>query len=142
MIVKFEQRLAPIFAAKNVWLVGDSAHMAGPVGVQSMNVGLKEASEVSARIARLLHGDPFSDVAGTTAGVIAGESDEYGRKRREEWESLLGIKDGVNSTGEATDWVMDHRERIPACVPASGDDLRLLLHQIGLEMIPAEETAP
>ncbi len=38
--VVFEQRVAKHFGRERCWLAGDAAHQTGPVGVQSMNVGM------------------------------------------------------------------------------------------------------
>ena len=37
-----------------MWLAGDAAHMTGPVGMQSMNVGLFEAHDLAGILARIL----------------------------------------------------------------------------------------
>ena len=50
----FETRLTRSFGKGGVWLAGDAAHQAAPVGVQSMNSGLVEARELAARITRML----------------------------------------------------------------------------------------
>jgi 2-polyprenyl-6-methoxyphenol hydroxylase-like FAD-dependent oxidoreductase len=52
----FEQRLARSLGQGRVWLAGDAAHQAAPVGVHSMNSGLVEARQLAARISRILRG--------------------------------------------------------------------------------------
>jgi 2-polyprenyl-6-methoxyphenol hydroxylase-like FAD-dependent oxidoreductase len=49
----FERRLARSFGQDGVWLAGDAAHQAAPVGVHSMNSGLLEARELAARISQI-----------------------------------------------------------------------------------------
>ena len=49
----FEQRLTRSFGKGGVWLAGDAAHQAAPIGVHSMNSGLVEARELAVRIARI-----------------------------------------------------------------------------------------
>ena len=52
----FERRLTRSFGKGGVWLAGDAAHQAAPVGVHSMNSGLVEARELAARISRIQRG--------------------------------------------------------------------------------------
>jgi len=121
--VRFERRLAESFGRGRIWLAGDSAHMTGPVGVQSMNVGFREAD----RLARA--------VTAARRGVGDGDLLEaYGRESRREWLQLLGVEGGVRAGSGADDWVRRRAERILPCVPASGDPLRRLLGQLGLEL--------
>ena len=46
----FESRVTRSFGKGGVWLAGDAAHQAAPVGVHSMNSGLVEARELAARM--------------------------------------------------------------------------------------------
>jgi len=122
IVVRFERRLATSFGRARMWLAGDAAHITGPAGMQSMNVGLREADEL----------------AGTLAAVIRGEApaaklDEYGRERLDEWRFLLGIEGGL-APGEGTDpWVARNGARLLPCIPASGAELTALAGQIGLK---------
>ena len=50
----FQRRLTRSFGKGGVWLAGDAAHQAAPVGVHSMNSGLVEARELAARMMRIL----------------------------------------------------------------------------------------
>ncbi|MSO82585.1 MAG: hypothetical protein EXQ53_04735 [Acidobacteria bacterium] len=50
----FESRVTRSFGKGGVWLAGDAAHQAAPVGVHSMNSGLMEARELAARMMRIL----------------------------------------------------------------------------------------
>lgn len=50
----FESRVTRSFGKGGVWLAGDAAHQAAPVGVHSMNSGLMEARELAARMKRIL----------------------------------------------------------------------------------------
>jgi 2-polyprenyl-6-methoxyphenol hydroxylase-like FAD-dependent oxidoreductase len=52
--VAFEQRFANEFGRNGCCLVGDSGHQTGPVGAQSMNVGLQEADALVSVIHRIL----------------------------------------------------------------------------------------
>ncbi len=122
----FEARLARSFGKGGVWLAGDAAHQAAPVGVHSMNSGLVEARELAARMARILR-----------AGGAASLLEEFATETHEAWQWLLGASragraDEVRALPGADPWVRQTRARILACIPASGDDLEPLLGQIGL----------
>jgi 2-polyprenyl-6-methoxyphenol hydroxylase-like FAD-dependent oxidoreductase len=134
-IALFESRLARSFGNGGVWLAGDAAHQAAPVGVHSMNSGLMEARELAARISRIQR-------AGETPTLLQ----EFATETHETWQWLLdastppeklraaGTPDGraVRALPEADAWVRQNGPRILACIPASGDDLEPLLKQIGL----------
>src|SRR5206468_12569090 len=45
--VAFQHRLAMSFGRNRCWLAGDAAHQTGPVGVQSMNAGFREAGHLA-----------------------------------------------------------------------------------------------
>jgi 2-polyprenyl-6-methoxyphenol hydroxylase-like FAD-dependent oxidoreductase len=121
--VRFERRLAARFGQGHAWLAGDAAHLASPVGVQSMNVGLREGHDLARRLIEILRrgGDP---------DLLAA----YEAERAAEWRRLLGLERPATAAPGAEDWVRRHAERIPGTVPASGDDLGRLLGQLGLEL--------
>ncbi len=105
----FERKLAASFGGGRVWMAGDSAHLTGPLGAQSMNVGLLEAEDLAGRIARALR-----DGAGRRV------FEEYGEARSREWRSLFGAEMPHGS----------RRSLLLPCVPASGDDLAAALNQL------------
>jgi 2-polyprenyl-6-methoxyphenol hydroxylase-like FAD-dependent oxidoreductase len=121
----FERRLARSFGKGGVWLAGDAAHQAAPVGVHSMNLGLIEARELAVRISQILRGNGPSSLL-----------DEFATKTHDGWQRLLNADSvrGLQKTSEAPldSWVRQNRARILTCIPASGDDLEPLLEQIGL----------
>jgi 2-polyprenyl-6-methoxyphenol hydroxylase-like FAD-dependent oxidoreductase len=130
----FERRLAERFGQGRVWLAGDSAHQAAPVGVHSMNSGLEEARELATRIARLLRGDGPPSLL-----------DDFATQMHDTWQRLLdpgavrarqdtaGAEAARSVRGRVADpWVQQNAARIVQCIPASGDDLEALLEQIGL----------
>lgn len=121
----FEPRLARSFGKGGVWLAGDAAHQAAPVGVHSMNSGLVEARELAARMSQILR-----------AGGAASLLQEYATGMHEAWRSLLGAGREVRALPGADPWVRDARARIVACIPASGGDLEPLIGQIGLTAAP------
>lgn len=121
----FEPRLARSFGAGGVWLAGDAAHQAAPVGVHSLNSGLVEARELATRMSQILR-----------EGGAATLLQEYATGTHEAWRGLLGAGRDVRALPGADPWVRDARARIVASIPASGGDLEPLLGQIGLTAVP------
>jgi 2-polyprenyl-6-methoxyphenol hydroxylase-like FAD-dependent oxidoreductase len=136
----FEGRLARSFGKGAVWLAGDAAHLATPIGVHSLNSGLVEARELATRMTRILR-----------AGGASSLLEEFATETHDAWQWLLdastaprdaraagtaastaGAAREVRALPGADPWVRQTRARIVACVPASGDDLEPLLRQIGL----------
>ena len=103
--VRFERRLAASFGQDRVWLAGDAAHLTGPAGMQSMNAGLDEASDLARRIARVLRGGEGLDLL-----------EAYGTERRAAWRFLLGRREGC---GPAPRPCPSWRGTRRACCPAS-----------------------
>jgi 2-polyprenyl-6-methoxyphenol hydroxylase-like FAD-dependent oxidoreductase len=121
-VIQFEHRLARQFGRDRAWLAGDAAHQTGPVGAQSMNLGMREAADLAARLARILGEDGPPSLL-----------EAYNLEYRAEWEQLLGLKGGVKADPAAGAWVRERRARPLPCLPASGSELGLLLSQLGLE---------
>jgi len=122
IVVRFERRLAEAFGRGRMWLAGDAGHITGPAGMQSMNVGLREADELAGILATVLRDRAPEE------GVR-----EYNKKRLEEWQFLLGIEGGLVPKPGADPWVAQNAGRLLPCIPAAGDDLEALAAQIGLE---------
>ncbi len=121
----FERRLTRRFGKGAVWLAGDAAHQAAPVGVHSMNSGLVEARELASRMSRIQR-----------AGAAPSLLQEFGTETHDAWGRLLDAGRAVRALPEAAPWVRQAAGRIVACIPASGDDLEPLLNQIGLTAAP------
>jgi len=119
----FESRLTRSFGKDGVWLAGDAAHQAAPVGVHSMNSGLVEAHELAERISQIQHD-----------GGAPSLLQEFGAGTHAAWEQLLGAGTMVRPRPDAGPWVRQNAARILACMPASGEDLAPLLEQIGLSV--------
>lgn len=119
--VLFERRLVDRFGKGRIWLAGDSAHITGPVGGQSMNVGLREGRDVADRMAALVRD-----------GASLATLEDYGAERVAEWHRLLGLDGTLRATDDADAWVAERAARILPCVPASGESLDRLLAQLGL----------
>ena len=86
--VVFQHRVAKSFGHGRVWLAGDAAHQTGPVGAQSMNVGMLEAESLAGKLWQALRDD-----TGMTS------VDSYNLERLKEWRSLLGITGGLRPGG-------------------------------------------
>jgi 2-polyprenyl-6-methoxyphenol hydroxylase-like FAD-dependent oxidoreductase len=130
VLARFERRLAGSAGAGRVWLAGDALHLTGPVGVQSMNVGLREGRDLADRVAGALQDEAFPPDM----------FDAYGRERILEWRQLLGQDDELIPLEGADEWVVSNRDRILPCLPGSGRELELLAEQMGLKL-PRRELA-
>ncbi len=119
--VRFERRLASSFGRGRVWLAGDAAHLTGPVGMQSMNAGLDEASDLAGRLVGVLRGGEALATLGS-----------YGAERRASWEFLLGRRGGLRPDGRTPPFVAKNAARLLPCLPATGEDLVALAGQLGL----------
>jgi 2-polyprenyl-6-methoxyphenol hydroxylase-like FAD-dependent oxidoreductase len=120
-VVDFDYRLAREFGKGRVWLAGDAGHMTGPVGAQSMNIGLKEASELAQIVAGILHGR-------TALSAL----DAYGERRRIEWKELLGMGGtGLETRADAKPWVAENAARLVPCIPASGAHFGQIVERLG-----------
>ena len=122
-IVRFERRLASRFGEGRVWLAGDSAHLALPAGIQSMNLGLLEANELAHTFARLLSGEGSSS-----------ELTDYNDRWTEVWRRVHGLEGGLRPTAQTDPWIKDRADRLLACLPAHGQALAQLAEQLGLEI--------
>ena len=121
MAVRFEKRLARKFGKGRVGLIGDAAHMAGPVGGHSMNVGIREG----AALAHIL-----LDIRENRENLQALEA--YADERQEEWKFLHGLTGGLAPTDRTDPWIAGEAARVLSTIPASGDALLQLADQIGL----------
>jgi 2-polyprenyl-6-methoxyphenol hydroxylase-like FAD-dependent oxidoreductase len=125
-IVRFERRLASGFGEGRVWLAGDAAHLTGPVGVQSMNLGLVEAREL----------------AGALSGILRnGQSTEtlnaYNQRWLGVWRQLHNIDGGLLASALTDDWIRSRAADLTSCLPAYGEGLAALAGQIGLTLAHA-----
>jgi 2-polyprenyl-6-methoxyphenol hydroxylase-like FAD-dependent oxidoreductase len=119
LAVRFERRAAEPFGRSNVWLAGDSAHLAPPMACWSMNAGLEEAVDLAKRLDAVLH-------RGAPLEVL----DEYGEERERAWRALSEAR--CHGTGASDPWVKENARAILECLPALGRDLSPLLGQLAL----------
>lgn len=119
---EFNPALAERFGEGRVWLVGDAAHSTGPLGGQSLNVGIHEGVDLAHRIAE--HQDrPAASPVGLG----------YGQQRRLEWQRLLGSGTNKADLTRSEEWLRRHFDALLPALPAAGDDLDDLLDQLGVE---------
>lgn len=123
MVVQFQRRLATQAGHGRCWLAGDALHLTSPVGVQSMNVGLREAHDLAWALAEILRG-------GGSPNLL----EAYGRGRRAEWEQLLGLAAVPTVDDGAAGWVQANAGRVLPCIPASGYELAALVEQMGARL--------
>ena len=121
--VDFERRLAARSGRGPVWMIGDALHFTSPIGVQSMNIGLREAQDLARRIADILQDDGSPKLL-----------DYHNEDRQREWKMMLGIKDRLEAKGSPPAWAQAAGHRLVEILPASGRDLNRLLEQVGLRL--------
>jgi 2-polyprenyl-6-methoxyphenol hydroxylase-like FAD-dependent oxidoreductase len=119
--VSFEHCLAKRFGRHRCWLAGDAAHQTGPIGAQSMNVGLTEAHSLATSVTRILRQEAPIDLL-----------ESYEEARQAEWQELLGLNGGLRADDRTNPWVRERRGRILSCLPGSGTHLASLARQLGL----------
>jgi 2-polyprenyl-6-methoxyphenol hydroxylase-like FAD-dependent oxidoreductase len=120
-LAEFDSRLARSLGKGGIWLAGDAAHQAAPVGVHSMNSGLLEARELAMRIARIQRAEASSSLLY-----------EFAEETHDAWQRLLGAGGSLRVRAGADPWVQQRAARMVACIPASGEELEPLLAQTGL----------
>lgn len=118
--VRFEPGLADRFGMGRVWLAGDAAHVTGPIGIQSLNLGITEARDLAGRIAEVLKGGDASIL------------DRYHHERSEEWRKLLGLRGGLVAKPNADPWIKEMSARLISSLPATGQELERLAAQLNL----------
>lgn len=122
-VVGFESAMVRQFGGGRCWLVGDAGHQTSPIGMQSMNVGLREATDLAGALGRILrhHGSPQLLAA-------------YEGQRIAEWRQLLGLSGGLRPGPQASAWAKAQRTRLLGCLPGSGSELAVLARQLDLEI--------
>jgi 2-polyprenyl-6-methoxyphenol hydroxylase-like FAD-dependent oxidoreductase len=121
--VRFERRLASAMGRGRMWLAGDAAHVTGPAGTQSMNVGFREAHELAGIMAGILQN-----------GEAIGRLETYNIHWQSEWRRLLGLNGGLQPTDTTDPWIANRADRLLPSLPASADDLVAMATQLGLRL--------
>lgn len=120
MLVRFERGLAEAFGRGRVWLAGDAAHLTGPAGIQSMNVGVREARRLA-------------DACAAGQGrATATAFEDYAEEARREWCQLLGLRGTVAPGPGAPKEVVGSVAGIIAALPGSGRALAEMAGGLGL----------
>jgi hypothetical protein len=88
-----------------------------------MNVGIGEAAKFVGIAKKILRERGSSN-------LLSG----YAADRRDEWQQLLGTKGELKPSVQTDPWIKERGARILPCLPASGEHLRQLFDQIGLEL--------
>lgn len=124
--VRFEHYLADRYGQGRVWLAGDAAHGTSPVGVQSMNIGFREAHDLAQRLS--------ATRAGSTDRDLLRGYEEFWRRQ---WRSMLGLSARLAPLDDSRSWAARNADRLLSCIPSSGDDLARLLQELHLDLRPA-----
>ena len=121
--IQFDHRVVSRFGEGRCWLAGDAAHQTGPVGMQSMNVGLSEAADLAERLRKIIREKASPDILKS-----------YDTDHRAEWNQLLGLDCGPASAGDAASWAVSQAPFLLRALPASGKELSALLKNLGLSL--------
>jgi NADPH-dependent dioxygenase len=121
--VGFQRGLAERFGRGRVWLAGDAAHYTSPIGVQSLNVGMRESYDLARRMTDILRKSASLELLRY-----------YNEERRREWRMLLGIADRIRTRPDTPAWARRLAPRLVSSLPASGRDINALLEQVGLRL--------
>lgn len=122
LLVRFERRLSTTVGEGKLWLAGDALHMTSPVGIQSMNVGLREARDLAIAMSDVLDGHADHSAL-----------ERYRADRETEWDFLLGMDDRTRATASTDPRFVPLVNELPSMLPASGADLVQLLGQLGIQ---------
>lgn len=120
-VAEFRSALVNRFGLGRVWLVGEAAHLTGPLGVHSTNVGIDEAHDLALRVAGALK----------DTGEV-GFGPDFEQCRRRQWRLLLGLSECAQIDAKSPQWKRRHAARLISALPASGGDLEQLLAQLRL----------
>lgn len=118
-VAEFRRALAQRFGLGRVWLAGEAAHLTGPLGVHSLNLGLDEASELALHMAEALQ-----------RSATPNFGRDYDAKRGLQWRELLGLEGRAVFSARSPEWSRRHLSRLIPCLPASEADLDDLLDQL------------
>ncbi|HKO90480.1 MAG TPA: NAD(P)/FAD-dependent oxidoreductase [Polyangiaceae bacterium] len=120
-LAEFPERRARRFGSGRIWLAGDSAHSTSPLGFQSLNRGLREASELAAAISQTCH----------DREPRACRFEHFDLAQQNEWRRLFDAEARVS--GDAVLASADGSRLVP-CLPATGAELDALLEQLGVTL--------
>ncbi len=122
-VVRFERRLASPFGKGRMWLAGDSAHLTGPAGIQSMNTGLAEAADLSDLLAAVVKG-------GSPGAVL----DDYGQRWQKVWKRLHGIEHKAEAKPNAPSLIKANAARLVSCLPSNARHAGIVAERLGITL--------
>jgi len=119
--MRFERRLAARLGHDRTWLVGDAAHLTGPLGMQSMNSGLAEAAEL----------------ADTISGILlrhesASRLHELEQKTLAAWAFLHGKTGGLKPSAETPAVLASRADHLLPCLPGTGREIDALARSLSM----------
>ena len=123
-VVRFERRLAPAFGEGRLWLAGDAAHLTGPVGIQSMNVGLAEGYDLAKALAGVIRDGASPDTL-----------DAYSQHWSAQWRDLHGQTMSLEPLPGADPLVAAHAGELLSMLPAHGERLEALAGKFRLKAV-------
>lgn len=112
-VVRFERRIASEMGKGRVALVGDAAHLGGPLGMHSVNLGMQEARLLGDALTRWIREDEASD-------IIA-----YREHTRNQWQALLADA-APGDAGKYPPPIVPHAYRLAWSLPVSRSRLPAL----------------
>lgn len=121
IVVRFEHRLARRFGAGRLWLAGDAAHLTGPAGVHSMNLGFWEGADLATRIESVLRGGAAPDTLAS-----------YDARWQQVWRQLHGLERAPVPGRQTDPWVSQRAAQILASLPAWGVAYEDMASRLGL----------
>lgn len=122
-VVRFERRLASAFGQGRMWLAGDSAHLTGPAGIQSMNTGLAEAADLSTQLASIV-----------TGGAPALALDGYGQRWEKTWRKMHQLDGKATAKADAPKVIRENAGRLVSCLPANAKHVGILAERLGITL--------
>lgn len=122
-VVRFERRLAAAFGKGRMWLAGDSAHLTGPAGIQSMNAGLAEAADLGNELASVV-----------LQGAPAAGLDAYASRWQATWRKLHQLDRAATAKPGAPEVVQKYAGRLVSCLPANAKHLGVLAGRLGIQI--------
>jgi|TARA_B110000438_G_C15811672_1_gene649934 NADPH-dependent dioxygenase len=128
--IHFAERLASSFSEGRVCLLGDAAHTTSPLGVHSLNCGIREGYDLSQTISTIQHGNcPISLLQ------------SWSQRSHDQWRWLLGLSTKLTPLPNHESRFLPYSDQILSALPGAPERLPELCAQLGFE-IAAREAAP
>lgn len=109
-VVRFERRIASEIGKGRVALAGDAAHLGGPLGMHSVNLGMQEARLLADALTRWIRDDEASDILA------------YREHTLNCWQALLSSEDGGGAPVYPAS-IQPHGHRLAWTLPVPGERL-------------------